>query len=473
MHQSTRAELQQLFETQKRAWAAHSYPSLEERRDSLKRLRAACAFARRGVAEALAADFGSHDPSFGLLWELSGVLGRIRYTSEHLPRFMAPSPRDGDPFFPDGRCYVRYQPKGVVGNMAPWNFPVDISLGPLVDILAAGNRAIVKPSENAPHCAELVRQAIASAFDPSEVAVVTGGLDMAQAFAETPWDHLIYTGNAAVARHVMAAAAKHLTPVTLELGGKSPAIIAPDRVTEETCAEILSIKAVKSGQVCINTDYVLAPRDRVASVIEHMQTLWARMFPRFVSDPNSVGIINARHYERLAGYVAEAKARGVRVIELGDEAPSAAARKLPLTLVIDPPDDLALMREEIFGPILPIKSYDALDEAIAYVNEHARPLALYVFTDDAATAERVIGLTTSGGACVNAVAVHAAVPSLPFGGIGESGMGAHHGIEGFRTFSHARAVFERGASNGWELLRPPWGEPLAAIAAMAVDEPGT
>lgn len=473
MHESTRAELQQLFETQKKAWQANSYPSLEARRESLKRLRAACAFARKGVAEALAADFGSHDPSIGLLWELAGVLGRIRYTSEHLPRFMASSPREGDPFFPDGRCYVRYQPKGVVGNMAPWNFPIDISLGPLVDILAAGNRAIVKPSENAPHCAELVRQAIASAFDPSEVAVVTGGLDMAQAFAETPWDHLIYTGNPAVARQVMAAAAKNLTPVTLELGGKCPSIIAPDRVTEETCAEILSIKAVKSGQVCINTDYVLAPHDRIEAIVEHMKAIWARMFPQFVANPNSVGIINARHYDRLTGYIAEAKARGVRVIELGGEAPDRNARKFPLTLVLDPPDDLALMQDEIFGPILPIKSYGSLDEAIAYVNGKAHPLALYVFTDDPATADHVITRTTSGGACVNSIAVHAAIPSLPFGGIGNSGMGAHHGLEGFQTFSHARAVFERGAGNGWELLRPPWGDPLAAIAAMAVDDPSS
>lgn len=471
MHESTQAELSQLFDAQKRAWLADSYPSLEVRRERLTRLRAACAYARRGVAEALAADFGSHDPSIGLLWELSGVLGRIQYTSEHLPRFMAPSPRDGSPFFPDARCYVRYQPKGVVGNMAPWNFPVDISLGPLVDILAAGNRAIVKPSENAPHCAELVRLSIASAFDPTEVAVVTGGLPMAQAFAEVPWDHLIYTGNPAVARHVMAAAAKNLTPITLELGGKCPAIIAADRVTEDTCADILAIKAVKSGQVCINTDYVLAPHERLDDIIEQLRAIWARMFPQFVAAPNSVGIINERHYDRLTGYVAEAKARGVRVIELGGEAPSRAARKLPLTLVIDPPDDLALMRDEIFGPILPIKPYRAIEDAISYVNAGPRPLALYVFTDDAALAERVIAGTTSGGACVNSVAVHAAIPSLPFGGIGNSGMGAHHGIEGFQAFSHARAVFERGAINGFELLRPPWGEPLAAIAAMAVDDP--
>lgn len=473
LRENTTAELKALFEAQKRAWAAHNYPSLEERLSSLTRLRAACAYARRGIAEALAADFGSHDPSIGLLWELSGVLGRIRYTREHLPRFMQDSPREGDPFFPDGRCYVRYQPKGVVGNMAPWNFPVDISLGPLVDILAAGNRAIVKPSENAPHCAELVRQAIAENFDASEVAVVTGGLELAQAFAETPWDHLIYTGNPAVARQVMMAAAKNLTPVTLELGGKCPSILAPDRVTADSCADILAVKAVKSGQVCINTDYVLAPHDQLEPLIEQLRTLWAAMFPTFVAQPNSTGIINARHYQRLVGYIAQAKERGVRVIELNAEAPSPQARKLPLTLVIDPPDDLALMQEEIFGPILPIKTYRSLDEAIAYVNAGPRPLAIYVFTDDARTAEKVITRTTSGGACVNSVAVHAAVPSLPFGGIGNSGMGYHHGIEGFQTFSHARAVFERGTANGWELLRPPWGEPLAQLAAMAVDDPNS
>jgi coniferyl-aldehyde dehydrogenase len=464
-------ELEERFSAQRKAFAKNPYPSLEERRKALAGVRAACAYTRDKLAAALAADFGSHDPSIGLLWELGGVLGRIRYTSERLEKWMQPSEREVDPMLGDARAYVRYQPKGVVGNMAPWNFPVDISLGPLVDILAAGNRAIVKPSECAPHCAELVRSAVAECFEPDLVSVVCGDVELARRFAEMRWDHLMYTGNPATGRLVMAAAAKNLTPVTLELGGKCPALIAPDRANADTCAEILSVKAVKSGQVCINTDYVLCPAASLEAVVSHLTAIWAGMFPKFVEDPSAIGIINERHYDRIVGYLAEAKERGARVIPLGGERPLRARRTIPLTLVVDPPDDLKLMREEIFGPVLPIVSYRSLDDAIAYVNERERPLALYVFTDDATVADRVLSSTTSGGACVNSIATHAALPSLPFGGIGMSGMGCHHAHEGFQTFSHARAVFQRGTMNAWEVMRPPWGEPLAAVASMVVDQP--
>jgi len=462
-------ELRSRFVAQRTAFARDRYPVVDERRKRLTSLRAACAFVRDKVPAALVADFGSHDPSIGLLWELGGVLARIRFTSERLESWMQPVTREVDPLLGDARAYVLHQPKGVVGNMAPWNFPIDISLGPLVDILAAGNRAIIKPSECAPHCAELVQRAVAECFEPDLVTVVCGDVELARSFAEVPWDHLMYTGNPAVGRMVMAAAAKNLTPVTLELGGKCPALILPDRANEDTCAEILSIKAVKSGQVCINTDYVLCPESALESVIATLTNLFARMFPAFV-DGSATGIINERHYERLVGYLSEATERGARVISLGGERPSRARRTIPITLVIDPPDDLALMREEIFGPILPIVSYRGVDDAIAYVNQRDRPLALYVFTDDASAADDVLARTTSGGASVNAIATHASLPSLPFGGIGASGMGCHHGYEGFQTFSHARAIFRRGAVNAWEMMRPPWGEPLAAVANMVLDQ---
>ncbi|HEX4339674.1 MAG TPA: aldehyde dehydrogenase family protein [Polyangiaceae bacterium] len=464
-------ELRTRLAAQRKAFALASYPTVDERRKNLLGLRSACAFVRDKVPAALAADFGSHDPSIGLLWELGGVLGRIRFTSDHLEKWMEPVPREVDPLLGDARAYVRYQPKGVVGNMAPWNFPIDISLGPLVDILAAGNRAIVKPSECAPHCAELVSLAVKECFDPDLVAVVCGDVELAKGFAGMPWDHLMYTGNPAVGRVVMAAAAANLTPVTLELGGKCPTIVLPDRTNADTYSEILAVKAVKSGQVCINTDYVLCPATALESMISEMQGLFASMFPSFVDGPSSTGIISERHFDRLIGYLAEATERGARVIPLGNERPIRANRTIPFTLVIDPPDDLKLMQEEIFGPILPIVTYRTVDDAIAYVNERDRPLALYVFTDDANAADDVLARTTSGGACVNAIATHASLPSLPFGGIGTSGMGAHHGYEGFQTFSHARAVFRRGAMNAWEMMRPPWGEPLAAITNMILDQP--
>ncbi len=433
---TTIPELQAIFHAQERAFSQHMFPSHAERIEALKALRELCADITPQVPEALRADFGSHDPSIGLLWELGGVLSRIRYTSEHLEAWLAPSTREADG---DARCYVQQHPKGVVGNMAPWNFPIDISLGPLVDILAAGNRAIVKPSELAPHCAELLRDAVKRRFDPTQVSIVTGGMELAQAFAELPWSHLLYTGNPAVGRKVMAAAAKNLTPVTLELGGKCPVIVAPDRVNTDTLSEILSVKAVKSGQVCINADYLLVPAERLESVVTELQSLWATMFPKFVGNPSATGIINDRNFARLHGYLAEAKERGARVIALNGEADDVTHRTLPLTLVIDPPDDLQLMQEEIFGPILPIKPYRTLNDEIAYVNRGPRPLALYVFTDDVAVADDVLARTLSGGACVNSLAVHASLPSLPFGGVGQSGMGAHHAHEGFQTFSHARS----------------------------------
>jgi coniferyl-aldehyde dehydrogenase len=460
---TTIPELQAAFHRQRAAFAAAAYPTLEQRLAALHALRGACAYASSRIARALVADFGSHDPNIGLLWELSGVLARIAHTSEQLPRWLEPVDRGSEPG--DGaRSYVRYQPKGVVGNMAPWNFPVDISLGPLVDILAAGNRALVKPSELAPHCAELVREAVAEHFDADLVHVVTGGVQLAEAFTRLPWDHLMYTGNPTIARKVLAAAAENLVPVTLELGGKCPTLIAPDRVNEDSLAEVLSIKAVKSGQVCINTDYLLVPRSELERVVTTLQALWQQMFPQFVSTASATGIIDRRNYQRLEGYLHQARERGTRVVTLGDEAADPQRRVLPLSLVVDPAEDLDLMRDEIFGPILPIKPYDSLDQAIAYINAHERPLALYVFTDDEATADRILAQTTSGGACVNAIATHASLPALPFGGIGHSGMGCHHGFEGFQTFSHARAVYRRGAVNPWELMRPPWGEVLEAVA---------
>jgi coniferyl-aldehyde dehydrogenase len=471
MSDTSEAGLASLVAAQKRAFLKDPYPSCDERLARLKGVKEVCRAIRPVLGDALTKDFGSHDPTIGMLWELGGVLGRLKHTSERLAKWLEPVEREADPSFADSRSYVRYQPKGVIGNMAPWNFPVDLTVGPLVDILAAGNRAIVKPSELAPHTGELVKKTIAEHFAEDLVTVVTGGVELAQAFAATPWDHLMYTGNPVVARSVMAAAAKNLTPVTLELGGKCPSIVAKDRLTEDSFREILSVKAVKSGQVCLNTDYVMVPRASLESSLETMRTIWEGMFPTFVENPHATGVINERHYDRLVSYVTEAKKAGARVIELnpGNEAPSRERRKFPLTLVVDPSDDLAVMREEIFGPILVIKTYGDLPDAIEYVNAHERPLALYVFSDDDAVVARVLGATTSGGVSVNSIAVHVANPSLPFGGIGNSGMGYHHGYEGFQTFSHARSVFRRGESNAWELMRPPYTEQFAMIANAVFD----
>ncbi|HEX4477819.1 MAG TPA: aldehyde dehydrogenase family protein [Polyangiaceae bacterium] len=470
MFRTTNAtELHDLFAAQKRASRDCPYPTLAERLDALRALRETVRFVRAELAGALAADFGHHDPSIGLLWELGGVIARIGDAAAHLEEWMRASPRAVDPSLGDSTAEVRYQPKGVVGNMVPWNFPVDISLGPLVDILAAGNRAIVKPSELAPNCAELVRRAVEHHFDPALVAVVTGDVDLAERFASLPWDHLLYTGSPAIAKRVLASAAEHLTPVTLELGGKCPVIVLSDRVNEDTFAEILSVKTVKGGQMCIAPDYMLVPEADLERAVSLLSSLGETMLAPGAGGSPVTGMIHDRHYDRLVRIVSEARMRGARVVELGKDTADRARRHLPMTLIVDPDDDLLVMKEEIFGPVLPIKPYRSLEQAVRYVNDRDRPLALYVFTDDAAAATRVLAETASGGASVNAIATQAAVPSLPFGGIGRSGMGCHHGREGFLTFSHARAVFRRGTENAWALMRPPYGDALAAVAAFVVD----
>jgi coniferyl-aldehyde dehydrogenase len=382
---------------------------------------------------------------------------------------MASEPRDVDPaLFGSGKAFVRPQPKGVVGTIVPWNFPFDLSVGPLVEMLAAGNRVVIKPSEYTPACGELLRDMIRSTFDRDRVDVVVGGVELAKAFTHVRWDHLLYTGSPGIGREIAMAAAEQLVPVTLELGGKCPAIVADDSIDAETIKQVLGTKAIKSGQMCITVDYCLVPRDRLEDFAtlagEHMR----EAMPGFCTSESCTGIITTRHRDRLTALLDEARERGADVRQL-EQAPGGESdsRQMPLTLVIDPPDDLGVMREEIFGPILPVKAYDELDDAIAHVNAGERPLALYVFAKNEDAADAVLRRTTSGGACVNSAAVHGALPSLPFGGIGTSGSGRHHGIEGFREFSNLRGVFVRGEGDLIEAFAPPYGPEAQAVVDAA------
>jgi coniferyl-aldehyde dehydrogenase len=378
---------------------------------------------------------------------------------------MAPEPRQADPaFYGSGRAYVLPQPKGVIGNIVPWNFPFDLSVGPLIEMLAAGNRVVIKPSEYTPACAELLREMVRATFDPERVDVVVGGLDLARAFASVRWDHLLYTGSPGVGREIAKAAAEQLVPVTLELGGKCPAILTDDRIDAESLKQILGTKAVKNGQMCISVDYCLVPRGRLEEFAGLAAAHVREQMTGYCGSESCTGIISERHLERIERLLGDARERGCDVRPL-EEAPDSdpSRRQLPISLVVDPPDDLALMREEIFGPILPVKAYDELDEAIEYVNAGERPLALYVFADDEEVADDVLRRTSSGGACVNAAAVHGALPSLPFGGIGQSGSGRHHGIDGFREFSNQRAVFVRGEDDMIEAFAPPYGPTAQAV----------
>ncbi len=463
------AELQEIVERQRAAFLADPFPSLEERQELLGALAGMLISHRTQVQEALSSDFGVHPPVAADLIEVLGPAGRAVYAAEQLGGWMASEPRQADPaLYGSGRAFVQPQPKGVIGNIVPWNFPFDLSVGPLIEMLAAGNRVVIKPSEYTPACAELLREMVHATFDRDRVDVVVGGLELARAFTSVRWDHLLYTGSPAVGREIAKAAAEQLVPVTLELGGKCPAILTADSVDAESIKQVLATKAIKNGQMCISVDYCLVPREQVEDFARLAADHFRESMPGYCSSDSCTGVISSRHLERIEGLLEDARARGCDVRPL-EEAPEAdpQTRQLPISLVIDPPDDLALMQEEIFGPILPIKAYDTLEEAIGHVNTGERPLALYVFAKDEREADEVLRRTTSGGACVNSAAVHGALPTLPFGGIGQSGSGRHHGIEGFREFSNLRGVFIRGEGDMIEAFAPPYGPTAQAVVDAA------
>ncbi len=460
------ADLAERFEAQRQAFRRNPYPAHHERVAALEALEAMLKRYRPRIEQALAEDFRAHPPQLTAICEILGPVERARFARANLKRWMRPQPRRVNRMvYGFSRAYVLYQPKGVVGNMSPWNFPVDLSVGPLADILAAGNRAILKPSELAPASAELVKEMVGRTFDRDQVAVVNGGVDLARAFASMPWDHLLYTGGPSVGKVVMRAASENLTPVTLELGGKCPAIVAADSVDATTVANILAAKVVKNGQMCISVDYVLVPEEKAAAFVSLAQEAMARMLPSYATNPQSTGIIDERNLDRLLAYLEDATRKGGRVVALGggDVSVNRAQRKMPFSLVLEPSDDMEVMRNEIFGPILPVKTYRSWAEALDYVNARERPLALYVYARDGTRAGDTLRRTMSGGACVNSAAIHATVPSLPFGGIGRSGMGRHHGFEGFLTFSHQKSVFRPGPGYVPSILYPPYGRTLDRI----------
>ncbi len=459
------ATLHGAYAAQRRAFLAAPYPSYDERLAHLGALAGMMMGNRARIAKALVADFGAHPAAASDLMEVLGVAGRAQYAMGRLQAWMADEEGDTDPaLFGTARATVRYQPKGVVGTIVPWNFPFDLSVGPLVEMLAAGNRVIIKPSDYTPACAELLREMVANAFEPERVTVAVGGLELARTFPTLRWDHLLYTGSPHVGRDVMLAAAQNLVPVTLELGGKCPAIVLDDALDAETVSNLLGTKMIKNGQMCISVDYVLVPKAKLREFItlgrEHMRAAVSG----YSRGADCTGIISERHLDRLLRMLQQARDAGYEVVELEDGgAVDRATRRMPLSLVVNPGDETDLMREEIFGPILPVIGYDAVDDAIARVNAGERPLGLYVFGYDAATTDRVLQQTTSGGACVNACAVQGALPSLAFGGSGTSGMGRHHGIEGFREFSNPRGVVVRGTGD----LIPAFAPPYAMGAAVA------
>jgi coniferyl-aldehyde dehydrogenase len=360
--------------------------------------------------------------------------------------------------FLPGRAEIRWQPLGVIGIVSPWNYPVQLAFAPLAGALAAGNRALLKPSELVPATSALLADAVRETFDPEHVHVVVGGPEMGEAFTRLPFDHLVFTGSTRVGKLVMRAAAENLVPVTLELGGKSPAIVLDDANLADAARSIASGKLYNAGQTCIAPDYALVPEGKLDAFVRELSTAVAGMYPTLRDNPDYTSVVNDRHRARLVGYVDEARQAGVRVVELNPKGESFdGSRKLPPTVLVEPGDDLAVMQEEIFGPLLPIRTYGSTDDAIRFVNDRPRPLALYVFGRGNAGIERVLDRTVAGGVTVNDVLLHIAQDDLPFGGVGPSGMGHYHGREGFEAFSKKKPVFHQARVNASGLLRPPYG----------------
>ncbi|MGN6667372.1 MAG: coniferyl aldehyde dehydrogenase [Trinickia sp.] len=458
--------LEQLLQLQRDAHAREPFPSWDTRAARLKALRSMLLDNSDALAEALDADFGRRSKAELMLSELWLAKGEIDSALKHGKRWMKPQRRATGVWLTPATAKVMPQPLGIVGIVAPWNYPILLAVGPLIGALAAGNRAMIKMSEFASHTAELFRHLIERTFAREQVAVVTGDASVGAAFCSLPFDHLVFTGSTAVGREVMRAAAANLTPVTLELGGKSPAIVGPHARFDAAVDSIIAGKMLNAGQTCISPDYVLLPRGKEQAFIERARSRVARLYPDFTRNRDYTTLICARHFERMRQLADEAVHAGATLHPLTECAPDETRKRFPPCVLTSAPDTCALMQEEIFGPLLPLVPYDTLDDALRYINARARPLALYLFDDDRRTVQRVLHETVSGGVAVNETLLHIACEGLPFGGVGASGMGAYHGYDGFAAFSKMKPVLMQPRINARALLLPPYGRRFHAVMRL-------
>ena len=444
---------------------ASAAPDYRRRIAALNALRDGLLARKEDLVAAVSADFGGRSGDETLLLELFPLLDQIRHAKRHLRSWMRPKVVGSTWFLLPSRAYVVHQPLGVVGVIGAWNYQILLTLGPLVDALAAGNHVMLKPSGVTPRSAAVIASIIAERFAAGYVTVVTGGPDVAAEFAALPFDHLIFTGSTRVGQLVMRAATENLTPVTLELGGKSPAIVHSSYSLDRALTSILAGKLYNAGQTCVAPDYLLVPEEHVEQVEALARTIVAQLYASLVANPDYTRIVTARHYERLTVAVEEARARGARVtvINPANETIDPAGKVFPPTLVVGAPDDTTLMREEVFGPVLPIVSYRSLSAAIGYVNARPRPLALYYFDDDQRRIDMVVASTTSGGVCINDTVLQLGQHNLPFGGVGPSGMGHYHGYDGFERFSKKKGVMHQSRFSMGGIFRPPYGPRSRAL----------
>ena len=437
------------LQEQRDDFISEGHVSAEVRIDRLNRGVAAIAKHQDRLVEALNTDFSCRPRELSMLTDIAGSIMPLKTAAKHVRKYMKPEKRKT--LFPmnllGGRSRIEYQPLGVVGILSPWNFPVNLTFGPLADILAAGNRAIIKPSEFTPTVSDVMAELVREAYDEKEVAVFTGGPEVGAAFTALPFDHMIFTGATSIARHVMAAAAKNLVPVTLELGGKSPVLISRSADIKKAVSRIMLGKTMNAGQICLAPDYLMVPEEKLDEVVEEIQSIVAEMFPTLLDNPEYTSVVNDRHYQRLQENLADARSKGGEIIEVNpageDFSNQQGTQKIPPTLVKNPSEDMRILEEEIFGPLLAIKTYNDFNETINYVNSKPRPLAVYYFGEDATEERNVLDRTTSGGVCLNDVIMHIMQEDLPFGGVGPAGMGSYHGYDGFKTFSHAKGIYKQ------------------------------
>ena len=464
MADDRKSEMEAVLRKQRAAHNQMRPEPMALRKDRIQRAMKLLTDHAEDLCKVMAADFGNRSPNQSMITDIAGTVNFGKYCLKHMDKWSRAEKRHVQ--FPLGllgaKAEVRYEPKGVVGILSPWNFPVNLSFGPLMQIFAAGNRAMIKPSEFTEKTSLLTIELVEEYFTPDECAVFTGGPEVAAAFSELPFDHLIFTGSTATGRRVMESAAKNLVPVTLELGGKSPVFMGESADFTKAGERVALGKMMNAGQICLAPDYLYVPESKQDEAIHGVWQGTANMYPTLLDNEDYASVVTDRHFDRLQDLVADARDKGAEVIEVNpgnEDFSNTNARKMPLTILKNVTDDMKAMQEEIFGPVLPVKTYGHIDEAIEYVNGHDRPLGLYYFGQNADEREKVLTKTISGGVTVNDVIFHVSMEDLPFGGVGPSGMGSYHGVEGFREFSHARSIYTQPKIDVAKLggFKPPYG----------------
>ena len=461
-------DMNRILELQKNLNIKEGAPDINLRKDRLDRVIAMVSKYDKQIVSAVNQDFGNRDQVMSAATEVASVIGPMQHAKKNLKKWMktekrkaAIAPLGSALSLLGAKAEVRYQPKGVVGAISPWNFPMNLALAPLAGIISAGNRVMHKPSELTPATSDLLKQMIEEYFDEGEMAVFVGDAEVGAAFSGLAFDHLIFTGGTSIAKHVMKAASENLVPLTLELGGKSPVVVGKNAKIKETAQRVMQGKTMNAGQICFAPDYALVPEEKVEEFVQASVEATSEMYPELKDNDDFTSIINQRHYDRIQSYLEDAKEKGADVVEINpsnEDFSQQPHHKIPPTIVLNPSDDMKIMQEEIFGPVLPVKTYKDVTEPVDYINSKDRPLGLYYFGEDAKEKDYVLENTTSGGVTVNDVISHIQMEDLPFGGVGPSGMGSYHGYDGFKEFSHAKAVYKQTKINLMKLagLVPPY-----------------